>query len=287
MAQRRLDLLVKGGSFFEGPRWRDGHWYISDFYRHSVFKIDPAGKESVVMQVAEQPSGLGWLPDGSLLVSAMLNKRLLRRKPNGEVSIHADVSALCGGPINDMVVDANGNAYVGNFGFDMMAGEQPRGANLIRVDAGGGVSLAASDLQFPNGTVITPDGRTLIIGETMGARYTAFDIAPNGVLSNKRIWAALEGVAPDGCCLDAEGRIWCSDPRGGRVLRIAEGGAILEEITIPGGQSTYACMLGGEDGRTLLIACGASFSAGLDGIEKRRDAVLYTTRVEVPHAGCP
>ena len=176
-----------------------------------------------MLEVENQPSGLGWLPDGSLLVVSMKDQRLLRVAADGSVSTHADLSDVCGGHLNDMVVDASGRAFVGDFGFDLMGGGAPSSASVKRVDPDGTVTVVAEDLRFPNGSVITPDGGTLIVGETWGNRYTAFDIAADGSLTNRRVWAELGPepvgnsveelmaqivVAPDGCTLDAEGHIW-------------------------------------------------------------------------------
>jgi sugar lactone lactonase YvrE len=280
-----LRLLLEGGAFFEGPRWHEGRWWVSDFYRHAVFTVDTDGREEKVLTVERQPSGLGWLPDGSLLVVSMKDRRLLRRSSSGEVSVHAEVGDFCGGPLNDLVVDANGRAFVGNFGFDLMEREEPRPTGLIRVDPDGSTALAAQDLLFPNGTVITDDGRTLIVGETYGRRYTAFTLDDDGTLVDRRTWAEIRTIAPDGCTLDAEGHIWSADARGGRACRLAPGGAIVEEIAAPEGLQFFACMLGGDDGRTLLLCAAPDFS------ERRRsqarEAALLTTTVDVPHAGLP
>jgi sugar lactone lactonase YvrE len=280
-----LRLLLEGGAFFEGPRWHEGRWWVSDFYRHAVFTVDTDGREEKVLTVERQPSGLGWLPDGSLLVVSMKDRRLLRRSSSGEVSVHAEVGDFCGGPLNDLVVDANGRAFVGNFGFDLMEREEPRPTGLIRVDPDGSTALAAQDLLFPNGTVITDDGRTLIVGETYGRRYTAFTLDDDGTLVDRRTWAEIRTIAPDGCTLDAEGHIWSADARGGRACRLAPGGAIVEEIAAPEGLQFFACMLGGDDGRTLLLCAAPDFS------ERRRsqarEAALLTAAVDVPHAGLP
>ncbi len=285
MADRTFATLADGGGFFEGPRWRDGRWWVSDFYRHSVYAISPDGGTDVVMTVEAQPSGLGWMPDGSLLVVSMKDQRVLRRTPDGTVAVHADVGEHCGGLANDIVVAADGRAWVGNFGFDLMAGERPRQAALVRIDPDGTTAVAADGLAFPNGSVITPDGTMLVVGETMGARYTAFTITADGLLTDRRVWAAVEGVAPDGCTLDAEGHIWAADCFGNRVVRVAADRGVIDEIAVPGGLGTYACMLGGDDGRTLLVCCAPDFD------ERRRQtelqAVLLTTTVEVPHAGLP
>jgi sugar lactone lactonase YvrE len=300
MAERELRTLLEGGAFFEGPRWRDGRWWVSDFYRGTVSTVTPGGAEEVVLEVPEQPSGLGWMPDGSLLVVSRKDFRVLRRTPDGEVGEHADLSGMASGHLNDMVVDAAGRAYVGNFGFDLMSGADPSSTDLIRIDPDGTVSVAAGDLWFPNGTVITPDGGTLIVGETVAARYTRFSIAEDGTLGDRAVWGQMEPeppfdsfehtlaelkFAPDGCALDAEGCIWSADAVGGRVARLAPGGEIVEVVHGPEGLGVFACMLGGDDGRTLLICAAPDF------LEHRRidkrEAVLLTTAVDVPHAGLP
>jgi sugar lactone lactonase YvrE len=298
MAERELSTLLEGGAFFEGPRWRDGRWWVSDFYRGTVSAVTPDGAEEVVLEVPEQPSGLGWMPDGSLLVVSRKDFRVLRRTPDGELTEHADLSGMASGHLNDMVVDAQGRAYVGNFGFDLMSGADPAPTHLIRVDPDGSATVAADGLWFPNGTVITGDGRTLIVGETVAARYTQFSIAGDGSLGDRTVWGQMEPepsfdsfeqtlaelkFAPDGCALDAEGCIWSADAVGGRVARLAPGGEIVEEIHAPLG--VFACMLGGDDGRTLLICAAPDF------LEHRRmdkrEAVLLTATVDVPHAGLP
>jgi sugar lactone lactonase YvrE len=212
----------------------------------------------------------------------------------------ADLSPWSGGHTNDMVVDAEGRAYVGNFGFDLMGGGTPTPATLVRVDLDGTVSVAADDLLFPNGSVITPDGRTLIVGESMGNRYTAFTIAADGSLSDRRVWAefappptlgelgetmAQLAVLPDGCALDAEEHIWLADAGGARALRVAPGGAIVEELRAPEGLGIFACMLGGDDGRTLLLCAAPDFHE--EARAAAREAVLLTCTVDVPHAGRP
>ena len=297
---RQLNTLLERGAFFEAPRWRDGRWWISDFYRHLVSTVTPDGATEEILEVEGQPSGLGWMPDGSLLVVSMRDRRILRRAEDGTVTEHADVSRFCGGHLNDMVVDAHGRAYAGEFGFDLMAFGDPALAVLIRVDPDGTASVAAEELAFPNGSVITPDGSTLIVGETAGSRYTAFTIEPDGSLSDRRVWAQVappppittfeETISqlrfgPDGCGLDAEGMIWSADEVNARCVRIAPGGEIVDEVAAPEGLNCFACMLGGDDGRTLLICASPDF----DHVARAaaHESVLLTTRVEVPHAGLP
>jgi sugar lactone lactonase YvrE len=278
--------LIDHGTFYEGPRWHDGRWWVSDFYRRVVLSFDADGGDlREELHVEAQPSGLGWAPDGSLLVVSMTDYKLLRRSPDGEVSEVAEYGEHCGGFANDMVVDAKGRAYIGNAGFDLMAGGEPSTANLVRVDLDGTVALAAEDLAFPNGSVITPDGSTLIVGETMGNRYSSFTIEDDGALTHRRIWADVAGVAPDGCGLDAEGRIWCADAFGKRCVLVEEGGRLVEEIPAPDGLGVYACMLGGLDGTTLLQCCAPGFLA-----HERKDASdarLVATEVDVGRAGLP
>jgi len=282
---REVVRIFTGGSFFEGARWREGRWYVSDFYQHHVLAIDEKGAAEEIMKVPQQPSGLGWLPDGSLLVASMRDHKLLRRWPDGHVSLHADLSAFCGGWLNDIVVDGLGRAWCGNFGYDHFAGEEPRTTSIIRVDPDGTAQAAARELHFPNGAVVTPDNRTLIVGETTGGRYTAFRIAADGGLERRWTWAALPDLIPDGCCLDAQGHIWSADPHESRARLIAEGGRVLEEIRTPGGMAPFACMLGGADGRTLLLACSPpGVGASREG---KTDGCLFNTRVDVPHAGYP
>src|SRR3954453_9446259 len=298
---RTLTTLFEGGNYFECPRWRDGRWWVSDFYRRTIFTYDAEGREVAVLEVEGQPSGLGWLPDGDLLVVSMKDRRVLRRADDGTVGEHADVSALTTGHLNDMVVDRHGRAYAGNFGFDLMGGADPHPAALIRVDPDGKASLAAEDLLFPNGSVITPDGRTLIVGETAGARYTAFTIGEDGSLSDRRVWAQVAPTpdiggtlpemlgqlqfGPDGCALDAEEHIWSADAIGGRAARVAPGGEIVDEVRPPGGLGVVACMLGGGGGRTLLLCCAPDVNEHAR--MAAREAVLITTTVDVPHAGLP
>jgi sugar lactone lactonase YvrE len=300
MARRALRTLLEGGSFFEGPRWHEGRWWVSDFYRHLVLTVDSDGSAREVLGVEGQPSGLGWMPDGSLLVVSMRDRRILRWSAGEGSTVHADVGEHCSGHLNDMVVDRHGRAYAGEFGFDLMARADPAPAVLLRVDPGGAVSVAAREMLFPNGSVITPDGRTLVVGETAGARYTAFSIREDGSLEDRRVWAQVAPApplttfaetlsklefGPDGCALDAEGHIWSADEVGARCVRLAPGGEIVDEVPAPDGLDCFACMLGGEDGRTLLICAAPDYAEA--NRSARREGVLLTTTVDVPHAGLP
>jgi sugar lactone lactonase YvrE len=212
----------------------------------------------------------------------MLDRRVLRRR-GGALELYADLTAFSGGLCNDMVVDAAGRAYVGNFGYDRHAGEAARTTCLARIDPDGSAVRAAEDLLFPNGTIITPDGRTLIVAETFAHRLTAFDVAADGALYNRRLFAALDGCFPDGICLDAEGAIWVTDARGCRVMRVFDGGRIARTIST-GEQGTFACMLGGPGRRTLFI-CTSSGSGPQ--MAEKRDGRIECITVDVPGAGLP
>jgi sugar lactone lactonase YvrE len=276
--RRATEVLLDGLAFPEGPRWRGGRLWFSDMHADAVLAVDAAGRVERIAEVPGQPSGLGWLPDGRLLVVSMTDRRLLRPDPGGLVPV-ADLSAHATWHCNDMVVDARGRAYVGNVGSEIHGGARgvPTPAALCRVDPDGRVSVAARDLLFPNGTVITPDGRTLVVGESFGARLTAFDVDPaTGALSGRREWARLVRAVPDGICLDAEGAIWVASPVSAAVLRVREGGEVLERI--PVSTQAFACMLGGEDRRTLFVParCRAEATGRIE-----------TVRVDVPGAGLP
>src|SRR6185369_13234034 len=212
-------------------------------------------------EIDDQPSGLGWRPDGSMLIVSMTKRQVLRRAPDGAIAVHADLSHIATFHCNDMVVDSAGGAYVGNFGFNLDAEIEARGvqsvladhptAKLAYVAPDGQTRIAAEDMHFPNGPVITPDGKTLILGETLAGVLTAFDIGENGDLSNRRVWASTSPRVPDGIALDAAGAIWVANPIAPECVRIAEGGEVKEVIET--GAPCYACMLGGEDGKTLFM----------------------------------
>jgi sugar lactone lactonase YvrE len=280
------DTVLDGLAFPEGPRWHEGRLWFSDMHADEVVAVTPSGVRETIVHIENQPSGLGFLPDGRLLVVSMTDRRVLRRESDGTLVEHADLSSFASFHCNDMVVDAAGRAYVGNFGFDLHGGVTACTTDLHMVSSSGVVTVAATDMAFPNGTVITPDGRTLIVGETQGGRLTAFEIAADGSLSNRRVWAAVpDGSLPDGICLDAEGAIWSACPRTGRVFRIAEGGEVLAAVQVDAGQFAFACMLGGEDGQTLYVCASAASARGA--CRATRTARIMALRVDVPGAGLP
>jgi len=278
-----MDLLVGGVDFGEGPRWHDGELWYSDFYQRAIYAVTPAGERRVVWgDLLDRPSGMGWMPDGSLLVVFMTSHRVMR-EVGEELVPHADLTALVGGHCNDMVVAADGTAYVGNFGFDYEAGETPEKANLVRVDSSGMADVVATGLRFPNGSVITADGLTLIVGETTGGGYEAWTIAADGSLADQRRWADTPGMFPDGCTSDAEGAIWFADAFGSQLVRVKEGGEITDRIVTP--MPVYACALGGPEGTTLFALCAPGSHP--DQVSGLAAGAIYTTTVTVPHGGRP
>jgi sugar lactone lactonase YvrE len=277
-----LAVLLDGLTFPEGPRWHLGELYFSDFFTHRVVAVDPAGRSRTVCEVPNQPSGLGWLPDGRLLVVSMLDRKLLRLDPGG-LALHADLSALAHSHCNDMVVGPDGRAWVGNFGFDHRLAEDPRLTCVVRVDPDGKAEVAADELFFPNGSAITPDGRTLIVAETWGRRLTAFDLASDGGLERRRCWADLAPLVPDGICLDADGAMWVAVPPQRQVIRVREGGEVTHRIST-GQRGAFACALGGEDRRTLYI-CTATVTG--PAAAEAKSGRIESVRVEVPGAGWP
>lgn len=281
---RTLKTLISDLAFGEAPRWREGRLFFSDIHADRVMTYHPEHGLEVVATFDGPVSGLGWLPDGRMLVVSMHDRKVLRENPEGGFVEHADLSQVATWHANDMVVAANGDAYVGNFGFALTPPIEVKLAHLARVTPTGEVSIAASDLLFPNGTVITPDGRTLVIGESGMRSLTAFDLGADGALTNRRNWASLPDDAfPDGICLDAEGAIWVASPPTREVLRVREGGEILERITTE--QEAIACMLGGADGKTLFI-CTAQ-TTDPESCRQNRTARLLSVQVDVPGAGRP
>ena len=279
---RQFKVLRDNLCFGEGPRWHDGRLYYSDMHAHTVNAIDLDGRAEVIAEVAANPSGLGWLPDGRMLVVSMTDRRLLRLE-GGALRLHADLSALASCHCNDMVVDAGGRAYVGNFGYDFFICEAQKPAELIMVEPGGAARVVARDLMFPNGSVIPPGGKTLIVGESMAHRLTEFDIAADGSLSNQRVWAELGDALPDGIALDAEGAIWVAAPFTHELLRVKRGGEIAERIKRD--QMPIACALGGPARRTLFLLTSESVQP--EECRSKRNARIETTEVEVAGAGLP
>ena len=284
--------LIDGLYFGESPRWRNGRLWYSDFYDHAVKSVNLRGEARLELQLDEQPSGLGWLPDGRLLVVCMESLTLKRLEKNGLV-LHADLSQYSTHLCNDMVVDKQGNAYVGNFGFNLDEEMQTRGAesvmadhlkaNIVKVTPQGDVSVAAGGMSFPNGSVITSDGKTFIVAETLGLCLTAFDIDENSALSNRRQWAATGSRLPDGICMNADGNIWIANAVSNECVLFAKGGEVLEVVNTS--QNCYACMLGGDDGKTLFMLTAQSSQARI--VSVNRTGKIEMAKVASTRAGCP
>ncbi|HTF46136.1 MAG TPA: SMP-30/gluconolactonase/LRE family protein [Pseudonocardia sp.] len=283
--------VASGFSFLECPRWHDGRLWLSDFYTHRVLAVDESGAVETIVEVPGQPSGLGWLPEGQLLVVSMRDRRVLRQEADGTLVEHADLSRLTTGHLNDMLVDDSGRAYVGNFGFDLMAGDPPRTANLVRVDPDGTTSVAAEDLAFPNGMALLDGGATLVVAESFGNRLGGYTVLAGGELAERSDWASFGpaptgedlgailssvAVVPDGICAAPDGTVWVADADNHRAIRVAEGGKIVDEVGT-GELQVYACALGGADGATLFLCAAPSFAEH----ERRdsREAVLLAAKV--------
>lgn len=247
---RATRVLCEGIYYGEGPRWRNGRLWFSDFFGHTVNSVSLAGDLRTEIELDDQPSGLGWMPDASLLFVSMIKRQVLRRSVEGKINVHADLSAIADFYCNDMVVDSKGRAYVGNFGFDLYAEVAARGiesviadhptAKLACVLPDGVARVAAEGMHFPNGSVITPDGKTLIVGESLSGDLIAFDIGADGSLSNRRVWASIWPRVPDGIALNADGNIWVANPIAPECVLVAEGGKVLEVIDT--GVPCFACM---------------------------------------------
>jgi sugar lactone lactonase YvrE len=272
-----LQTLVDNLGFPEGPRWRDDTLWCSDIFGHEVLRVDTGGRTETVAVVHTQPSGLGFLPDGRLLIVSMQDRQLLRLDGDRLVAA-ADLSGVASHECNDMVVDARGRAYVGSIGAPITQADAAAGKGaLVLVEPGEVPRIVADGLSFPNGCVVTPDGGTLILAETVALRLTAFDVEPDGSLTGRRVLTNL-GHRPDGICLDAEGAVWVASPNSGAVFRVRADGEVVEHLDV--GRRVLACALGGADGRTLFL-CTVDFLPFPE-LMVARSGRIETLRVDVP-----
>jgi sugar lactone lactonase YvrE len=288
----QAEPFVRGLNFGEGVRWHDGRFWYSDFFQHRVSSAAPDGTVRVELEIDDRPSGLGWLPDGRLLVVAMASQRVLRREADGSVALHADLKGLAKFHANDMLVDARGNAFVGCFGFDLDAFIEAHGAGplfaepgpptapIILVTPDGRASIASDGHKFPNGMALIGD--TLVVAECFIPGFTAFDLGAGGALTNRRTWATLSkeppSIVPDGICSDSEGAVWCANALGREAVRVAKGGEILERVETS--MNAFSCALGGPDGRDLVIATAPSSNAHV--AAQGKSGLLEIARVNVP-----
>lgn len=247
----QCQVLIDGRGFLEAPRWRAerAELWLSDLHRHEVLALGAGGDVRVVAELDDQPSGLGFLPDGTALVVSLLH-RTVRRLPDLEV--HADLTDLTIGATNDMIVDASGRAYVGSFGYDLFGRAPKAPGNLVLVEPDGSARVVAEDLQFPNGMAFTDEG-TLLVAESSAGRITEFDVAADGSLSGRRLWCDVDGH-PDGIAIDAEGAVWVALSRAGAFVRFRRGGERVGEVATSPGWSAIACGLGGPALTTLFMA---------------------------------
>ncbi len=275
-------VLLRGLGIPESPRWHEGRLWFGNWIDRQVVALDPDGTTEVLAVPVEQPMGysIGWLPDGRMLVTG---DRIRRREPDGTFVVHAER------PANEIVVDGRGTVYVNGADFDFTAGQAPEPGYIATVAPDGTVREVAGGIEFPNGMVVTPDNRTLIISESFAGRLTAFDIEPDGGLTNRRTFAA--GLGPDAICLDAEGAVWTGTADHAAV-RVAEGGEILQRVDLPERRAPFALMLGGPDRRTLFILTAEwrpeDGFANLDRLVRGpRTGEVLALAVDVPGAGRP
>ena len=278
-----LQTLMTGIAFGESPRWHDDRLWFSDWGAQGINAVDLEGNSEVILRVPSFPFCIDFLPDGQLIIVSARDRLLLRRESDGSLVTHADLSSLSLHPWNDIVVDGLGNAYIGNIGFDFPEGEFAPGI-LAVVTPDGSARQVADGLAFPNGIVVTPDDSTLILAESYGNRLTAFDIAADGSLSSRRVWAELGDGVPDGICLDAEGAVWYGDVPNRRCVRVGEGGEVLQTIELDRG--CFACMLGGMERGTLFMV--AQEWGGMESTaEGERTGQVLTAPAPAPGAGWP
>ena len=278
-----LQTLMSGLAFPESPRWHGDRLYFSDWGAHEVIAVDLEGKSEVIVRIASFPMCIDRLPDGRLLIVSASDGLLLRRESDGSVSTHANLSGLAAHKWNDIVVDGRGNAYVNNTGFDFPGGEFAPGIIAV-VGLDGSARQVADGVAFPNGMVVTPDNSTLVVAESYGSKLTAFDIATDGSLSNRRPWAELRGGVPDGICLDAENAIWYGDVPNQRCVRVREGGEVLQTIHLDRG--CFACALGGADKSTLFLTAN-EWGGPASMADGRRRGQVLTAEAPSPGVGWP
>ncbi len=285
MREHQLKPFIQNIVFGEAPRWKSNTLWFSDIKDHCVNRVSQSGETEKVLKIDGEPSGLGWLPNGELLIVSMLNHVLLRY--NGKTVIQvADFSEYCGGKANDMVVDQYGHAFIGNMGFDVEAVPiEPKLTNIVRVDLDGTVHVVANEICCPNGMGITPDGETLLVSQSGSTDMLGFKLSPEGTLSERFVYTTLpEGATYDGICVDSEGAIWAANPIGHEFLRALPGGEITDRIAT-GDDHAIACMLGGDDRKTLF--CVTNPTNSLFEAAKARAGKISTVQVLVAGAGLP
>ncbi len=276
---------MTGIVFGEQPRWHEGRLWFSDWGTQEVIALDLEGNSEVILKGPAFPLCVDWLPDGRLLLVSARDGLLLRRESDGSLATHGDMSGLSDPPPgNELVVDGRGNAYVNGGGFDLMAGEEFAPGIIAMVAPDGSARKVADGIAFPNGMHVTPDGAALIVAESYAKRLTAFDVAADGGLSNRRMWADLGEGVPDGICIDAENAVWYGDVPNKRCVRVREGGEVLETVELDRG--CFACALGGPDRRTLFMVA-TEWNGPASIFKEPRTGQVLTTEAPAPGAGWP
>ena len=270
MKQYNAEILIERLAFPEGPRWHSGRFWFTDQHARRIFSADAEGNLETLTATEDLPGGLAWLPDGSLLVVYMTQRKVMRWDGK-QLQQYADLSRLASFHCNDMIADTRGRVYVGNFGFDLHGGAPQDKAEIVMIDSHGSPELFSDNVIFPNGCVLTPDEKTLIVAETFAHRLTAFELGDDGLSVSSSVWAGLGDMTPDGICMDHHGRIWVASPGTREVILVKKGGDKIASCQTAG--TPYACMLGGNDGQTLFICTSET-----DDPEKA--AVIKSGRIE-------
>ncbi len=270
-------------TFLEGPRWHDGRLWLSDIWDYTVYAVDDSGAREAIVRVPERPSGLGFMPDGTPLIVSMINRHVYRLV-DGKLVLHADLSGLVDCEINDMVVDGEGRAYVGNMGYDLFSGAAAKTAEITLIEADGQFRHVAAGLDFPNGMAISSDGGTLYVAESFGHRVSAFSRAADGSLGERRTLVELPDQIPDGICLDSDGSVWVAGAMGGAFVLVGSDGQERARIDVSP-RAAIACQLGGSDGRTLFCL---TYAGGIEELSRGvPGARIEVARVDAPAAGSP
>ena len=278
MRNHEASMFASGFVFLEGLRWKDGRLWMSDMWGCACYNLELDGRRTKICSVPQRPSGLGFLPDGTLLVVSMVDRKLLRLV-DGKLTDYADLSGVATGDLNDLLIDGTGRAYVGNFGYDLFGGASAAPANIAMVSPDGTIAVAADNLTFPNGMVTIDGSRTFVVAETFANRLTAYDLDANGRLANRRVYAELGDRTPDGLCVDREDGIWVSSFATGEFIRIARDGAITDRVFCEG-KRAVCCVLGGTDGRTLFCS---TFAGQLEDMPARKPlGAIEAVSVSVP-----